>query len=97
MGFLKVVCCSYPLPTAEQSLRDGEQPAAVKEKWAEPGVEPQFQLRLRASGIIRVQHRLTGDQEVVTEPAIPPSLTSLSLSLSTDVPESDSDSSHDVR
>ena len=48
----------------EQSLRDDESPAVVKEKWAEQGVEPQFQLRLRASGIIRVQHRLAGDQEV---------------------------------
>lgn len=49
---------------AEQSLRDDELPATVKEKWVELGVEPQFQLRLRASGIIRVQHRLDGDQEV---------------------------------
>ena len=49
---------------AEQSLRDSELPAAVKEKWVGQGAEPQFQLRLRASGIIRVQHRLDGDQEV---------------------------------
>ena len=48
----------------EQSLRDSELPAAVKEKWVGQGAEPQFQLRLRASGIIRVQHRLDGDQEV---------------------------------
>ena len=52
-------------PAAEQSLRDDESPAAVREKWAGQGAEPQFQLRLRASGIVRVQHRLSGDQEVI--------------------------------
>ena len=52
----------------EQSLRDDDLPAKVKEQWVGQGVEPQFQLRLRASGIIRVQHRLTGDQEVWPDP-----------------------------
>ena len=48
----------------EQSLRDNELPAAVKEQWVGQGVDPHFQLRLRASGIIRVQYRLGRDQEV---------------------------------
>lgn len=65
-GFLKIslVLFTALCSVVEQSLRDDESPAVVKEKWAEQGVEPQFQLRLRASGIIRVQHRLAGDQEV---------------------------------
>ena len=54
----------YMYMTTEQVIRDDEFSANVKEEWAEQGVEPQFQLRLRASGIIRVQHRLDGDQEV---------------------------------
>ena len=54
------MCCVY----IEQSLRDNEFPAAVKDQWVGQGVEPQFQLRLRASGIIRVQYSLDRDQEV---------------------------------
>ena len=64
MGELCELFTSGVLCTLEQSLRDGDLPAVVKEEWAGQGAEPQFHLRLRASGIIRVQHRLTGDQEV---------------------------------
>ena len=62
---LPLTLCPFSVNAyTEQVLRDDERPAAVKPKWVEQGVEPQFQLRLRASGIIRIQHRLDGDYEV---------------------------------
>lgn len=82
--------------SVEQSLRDDELPAAVKEKWVELGVEPQFQLRLRASGIIRIQHRLDGDQEV--SGSFTGSCTAVMCACMygpTDIQESHCDPSHD--
>ena len=77
----------------EQLLRDGEMPAIVKEQWADQGVEPQFQLRLRASGIIRIQHRLDGDQEV-SKFII--SCVLIIVYLNLDIPESNCDTPYDI-
>lgn len=80
--------------SVEQSLRDDELPAAVKEKWVELGVEPQFQLRLRASGIIRIQHRLDGNHEVSTSFTYSCDVY-MYICPHTDIQESHSDPSHD--